>query len=58
MVGTKFSSEVSSGGSNNLFTVIYNNDETEKPITAVKLNGANYLDWSKAFKVALRRRKG
>ena len=43
MVETVFSSEVSSGGGNNLFTVIHNNDEIEKSITAAKLNDAIYL---------------
>jgi len=42
IVGTEYSSEVSSGGGNNSFTVIHN-DEIRKSITAVKLNGANYL---------------
>jgi len=40
MVGTEY--EISSG-CNNPFTIIHNNDEIEKSITAVKLNGANYL---------------
>ena len=43
MVGTEFSSELSSDGGNNSFTVIHNNDEVKKLINAVKLNGANYL---------------
>jgi len=40
---TKSSSEVSSGGGNNPFTIIHNNDEIGKSITAMKLNGVNYL---------------
>ena len=56
-MGTKSSSEVSNGGGNNPFTVTHNNDEVGKSITAVKLNGANYLAWSKYIKVALRVKK-
>ena len=49
MMETKSSSEVRSGGGNNLFTVIHNNDEIEKQTTAVNLNGVNYLAWSKSI---------
>ena len=56
MVGNESSSEVSSGGGNNPFIVIHN-DEIGKSITAVKLNCANYLAWSKSIKVVLRAKK-
>ena len=57
MMRTESSSEVSSGGGNNAFTFIHNTDEIRKLITAVKLNGANYLIWFKSTKVALRVKK-
>ena len=57
MVGTESASEVSSGGGNNPFTVIHNNDEIRKSIIVVKLNGANYLARSKSIKVVLRQRR-
>jgi len=41
MVKIESFSEVSSA--NDPFTVIHNNDEKEKSINVVKLNGANYL---------------
>ena len=56
IVETESSSEVSSSG-NNPFTVIHNNDEIEKSITAMKLSGANYLVRSKSIKVVLRTKK-
>ena len=56
MMGTESSSEVSSGGGNNPFTIIHN-DEIEKSITVVKLNGANYPAWSKSIKVVLMAKK-
>ena len=56
MVETECSSEVSSGGSNP-FTVIHNNNEIRKSITAMKLNDTNYLVWSKSIKVVLRTKK-
>jgi len=56
-VETEFSSEVSSGGGNNSFTIIHNNDEIGKLITTVKLNGANYLVWPKSIKVLRAKKK-
>jgi len=57
MVETESSSEVSSSGDNNLFPIMHNNDEIEKSINTVKLNGANYLAWCKSIKVVFRAKK-
>jgi len=56
MVGTEFSSKVSSGDGKTPFTVIHN-DERGKLITVMKLNSANYLAWPKSIKVVLKAKK-